>query len=424
MPNSEFLLLFLLFVFSALFSGAEVAFVTLNRVRVEEMVKKKKSASSLVRKLKSHQQKLSLVLLIANTLVNMAVAVLTTSIVLRAWNNVNLALIAGLLTFVILIFSKIIPRGFAKQYAEILARLSAYPLLMLEILLYPLVWVLLKLIQNVSAISGNKPDLSITEEELLALIDIGKKEGTFAAQEKEFIENILEFSDKQVEAVMTPRADMELLSDEATVEEAMQYFQTNAHTRIPVFRRRADDIVGLLSLHNLVQFYMDPSARNKKLKDVILRDPLFVPSTRMISSLFLEFQSKRMHLAMVVDEHGSVIGLITLEDILEEIVGDIEDERDNEEKIIKRENERSMIVDGTISLEEVDEVFHLELHEEVEVHRSINYMILKELRRFPHVGEKIDFLGMRAYILKVGKRRIERVRLEKLELVDHATEES
>lgn len=415
MPISDVLLLILFLILSGLFSSAEIAFVTLNKARVENMVKKGGRFNKLIKKLKEDPQKLLIVILIGNNVVNIATSVLATSVAIQAFQNVSLGIVTGILTGLILIFGEIIPKTFAQQHAEVIAKISAYPLLFMEKILYPIVWILTLFIRGLSKLSGGKADLTITEEELLALIDIGKKEGTFAAQEKELIENVLEFSDKQVEAVMTMRADMEVLEDETTVEEAMIFCQHKPHTRIPVFHDQIDNVVGLLTIHTIVQLYMDDNLNTRKLKDVDLPEPLIVPSTRMISSLFLEFQAKRTHLAVVVDEQGSVIGLVTLEDILEEIVGEIEDERDTEEKIIKREGDHRMIVDGNISLEEVANVFRLDLPDGVEEHRSINYMILKKLKRFPNAGEKVEFLGMRAFVLKLDKRRIEEVRLEKIE---------
>lgn len=413
---TNIVLLGVLILLSGLFSGSEIAFVSLTPARVQSLVQQNARFAKLIQRLKENQQRLIIVILIGNNLVNVSASVLTTVVALDAFGNQSLAAVTGVLTLLVLIFGEIIPKAFAQNHAQGLATLTAYPLLWMEYLFFPLVWVLEYFIKSLLAMSSKSADVTITEDELRVLVDIGKQEGTFEAQEQNLIENVLEFSDTRVEEIMTVRADMDVLDDSTTISEAFQFLRNHTHTRIPIFHSSLDNIVGVLTMHSLIQHY-DKPMRDKELGDISLMSPLIVPYTRMISSLFREFQQKRIHMAIVVDEHGTVMGLVTLEDILEEIVGEIEDEVDEpeaEDKLIQRIDSTTVIIDGAMNFDELSELLKIEPPNGFEAHKSISYLILEKLQRFPRRGEHLDFHGLRCTIVKMGNKRIEEVKIEVL----------
>lgn len=412
--DSDIYIFILLIFLSSLFSASEVAYIAITPARVESLVKRKYPASHVIQRLKRHSQRLLIVILIGNNLVNIGATVFMTNVAIELFGKQSLAAVTGLLTFLILVFGEIVPKTYAQRHAPGFAMVTAYPLLLMSYILFPVVWVFENFIKGLSKLTGKGSYLTVTEEELLALVDIGKKEGTFEAQEKKFIENVLEFHDTNVEEIMTVRASMDVLRDDRTIAEAIEFFKDHNHTRIPVFHERMDNIVGLLTMHHVIEHATDPDIHKKKIRDIPLIQPLIVPSTRLISSLFRELQARRVHMAMVVDEHGTIDGLVTLEDILEEIVGEIEDERESEENTIQQVTEQRIVVDGSATLEEIEEALGMDFSEETELHRTVSYMILKTLHRFPKEGEKVQFLNLEATVLKMGKRRIEQVELEKL----------
>lgn len=409
---SQFLLLILLIFFSAAFSGAEIALTSLSPAKVRAISKDNKFASKAIVRLKGKPQRLLITILIGNNLMNILATVIATVWAVGVFGNTAIGIVTGVLTLVILLFGEITPKTLAQKYSDRVARAVAYPLLWLTKILFPVIWIFEKFTQGlISSLKLRQSLHSVSEDELLALVDIGTKEGVIQEQEQELIENVLEFSDTTVEEVMTVKKDMEMLQTDTPVHEAVHFFLEHSHTRFPVYHETIHNIIGIITVHDILQILHDPK-KDKKLADFKLKVPIVVPKTKSISKLFHEFQRRRQHLAIVVDEHGETAGLVTMEDILEEIVGDIVDEHDREEKLIRLIGKNEWEASGEADIEELNETLDVEL--DFPEHETISLLILEKLQRFPKLGEKIVFENLIFQIKEMGKKKIEMVNITKL----------
>jgi CBS domain containing-hemolysin-like protein len=411
---TKLLLLILLILLSGAFSGAEIALTALSPAKVRAISKDKKFGSRAIAKLKSKPQRLLITILIGNNLVNILATVIATVWAVDVFGNTAIGIVTGLLTLFILVFGEITPKTFAQKYSEKFARMFAHPLLFLTKILFPIIWIFEKFTQGLlSSLKLHQPLHSVSEDELLALVDIGTKEGVIEEQEQELIENVLEFSDTTVDEVMTVKKDMDILRVDTTVHDAVHFFLEHSHSRIPVYKDSMHNIVGIVTVHDILQFLHEPESINKTLSDFKLKHPIVTPKTKSISNLFHEFQRRRQHLAVIVDERGETVGLVTMEDILEEIVGDIVDEQDREEKMITQIGKNEWEAHGEADVEELNEALDLEL--DFPEHETVSLLILEQLHRFPKLGEKIVFENLIFQVKEMGKKKIERVVITKLQ---------
>ena len=242
------------------------------------------------------------------------------------------------------------------------------------------------------------------------MLKIGAQEGAIEKQERELIENVLEFNDIEVEEVMTPRVSIEALDSETTIQEAVDWAIEYTHSRIPVYRKSLDNIVGVVSTKDILKFSANEKS-NKKLKNLKLSMPLEVPHSKKINKLFREFQRKHIHLAIVIDEFGGTAGLVTLEDLLEEIVGEIVDEFDVEENLIEVIDNNTIIIAGNALVEDVNDIFKIKFgpNERDTVHT----MLVEHLHRFPREGETITLPRAKITVIKMKKNVIEQVKIKK-----------
>ncbi len=251
----------------------------------------------------------------------------------------------------------------------------------------------------------------MSEEELLAMVDIGTKEGVIEEHEQELIENVLEFTDTVVEEIMTIKADIDSLDITSSIHDARQFFTTHSHSRMPVYKKSLDNIVGILTVHDILKI-THAKEPIEKLSDFHYLTPIVVPKTKSIEKLFREFQRRRQHIAIVVDERGHTIGLVTLEDILEEIVGDIVDESDREEGHITAIGKNEWIATGDATIEEVNAIIGIEL--DYPEHQTVSLLILEKLHEFPNLGEKIEYENIELQVKKMGKKKIEEVLITRI----------
>jgi len=251
---------------------------------------------------------------------------------------------------------------------------------------------------------------SVSEEELLALVDIGTREGVIEEHEQEFIENILEFTDTTVEEIMTIEKDIKALEINTTINNAVKFFVNNTFSRIPVYKNTIDDIAGFITVHDILRL----TSKAKKvatLSNVRFNSVITVPKTESISKLFREFQRRRQHLAIVVNEHGETVGLVSLEDILEEIVGNIVDEQDREFKKVFKVGDNWEAL-GEATIEDVNEALGIELN--YPEHQTVSLLVLEQLHRFPKKGEKISYCNLVIQVKAMSKKKIEKVLITKL----------
>ena len=401
------MLLIVLIILSGVFSGAEIALTSLSPAKVRTMKEDKKMTSDAIVKLKNSPQKLLITILIGNNLVNILATVIATVWGMKFFGSNAIGYVTGILTFIVLVFGEIVPKTFAQKYSVSFSRLIAFPLLWLTYLLFPIIWIFEKFIHFLMFLfKAKNPILSTSEEELLAMIDIGTEEGVFEEEEQELIENVLDFADTSVEEIMTTEKDMEILPVETNIKDAAKFFIEHTHSRIPVYKGDIDNIVGTINVHDILKL-LHENSEIKTLADINHPNFITVPKTKSIKELFNEFNIRRKHIAIVVDELGQTIGLVTLEDILEEIVGDITDEQDQEEKTVRKLDNTTWEADGDATIEEINEELDIEL--KYPEHHTISLLILEELKRFPTQGEKIVFENLELQINEMGKNKIEKV---------------
>lgn len=409
--TAQIIFLLVLLALSGFFSGSETAIISLSDAKVRQLSKEKKRGSATLSLLKQDPHKLLITILIGNNLVNIGASVLATVVFTDFFGSTGLGIATGVMTLLVLIFGEITPKSFATKYSVGISLFVAKPLYILQVLLSPIIWIMdkiVKFLMNMMGSEYNEEDVS--EEEIKALIELGAEKGSIEKREKELLKNILQFNDITVEEVMTPRVSIEALSEDSTLQEAIDFVIKKSHSRIPVYEDTIDNVVGIVTIKDILMFseqYND----NKKLGNCELKKPLIVPVSKKIDVLFKEFQKARTHLAIVLDEYGGTAGLVTLEDLLEEIVGEIIDESDVEEMPIKSVSDYEIEAHGVTKLEDINDYLGITIkgHEK----EAVSALILDKLNRFPKTGEVIEFPNAKIKVLKMHDNKIMRVSVEK-----------
>ncbi|MFC1616528.1 hemolysin family protein [Patescibacteria group bacterium] len=408
--STQIIILATLIVLSAIFSGSETALVSVTKSKVDQLVAEKKRNSTLLKKMKQDPHKLLITVLIGNNIVNIGASAYAAILFTDIFGSSGVGIATGLMTFLILIFGEITPKSFCHQHSVGVSLFIAKPIYVLQILFWPFVWLFEQVVKLVNIIFGSKTGYTVTEGELVAMLKIGAEEGSIEKQEKELIENVLEFNDIMVEEVMTPRVKIDALDEEMTIQEAVNYAIKHTHSRIPIYRENLDSIIGIISIKELLQ-YFDRHNGSKKLKKLDFPIPMEVPLSKKINVLFREFQKQHQHIAVVIDEYGGTGGLVTLEDLLEEIVGEIVDETDPHEKILEVINKNTVIANGSAEIEMINDFFRIKFWDEE--HDTINTVIMEYLHRFPREGEVVHFPRLKIEISQMKGNIVEKVKITK-----------
>ncbi|MCF7846398.1 MAG: hemolysin family protein [Candidatus Peribacteraceae bacterium] len=402
-----YFILFGLLVLSAFFSSSEVAFVSLSPAKVRLLEDKKSRAAKLVIALKNRPQRLLATILIGNNLVNIFAAGLATVVATDFFGSLGLGIATGLMTLLILIFGEIFPKAFAQKHAQSFALFAAYPLFILDKILIPFTWSIEKTLHLLGAEHIER----VSEKEIVAAVDLGTESGEIKKHEQELIQNVLEFTDTRVEEVMTPRVEIEALEKVTTVAEAEKFFREKTCSRLPIFDSSIDKVIGIL---NLRQLFGWEGSRETPVGKLPLAEAVFTPASRTTRSLFKELQSRNNHLAIVVDEHGGTLGLVTLEDLLEEIVGEIEDEQDVAEESIQKVNAHTILAAGDTPLWEIDKILGAKLERGRFDGKNVAFLLLEKLAKMPAENAKIRVENVELTVEKVHGNRIEKVKIEKI----------
>ena len=404
------ILVALLFV-SAFFSMSETALMSMSKIRLRHLVENHVKHAKLTQDLLDHPNQLLGTILVGNNLVNIAASAIATSIAIYFWNNKGVGIATFLMTLLILIFGEITPKNIAIDYTEEIVLFIA-PIMNVFVKIFsPIVWVLTNFTNGLLHLFGvNKQEKKplITEEELKTIVEVSSQEGVLESDEKEIIDNIFEYSDMRVKDIMIQRMDIVAVDVSATYEEVVAAFGEKQFSRIPVYEDTIDNIVGVLYAKDL---FFIPVEKIKQF-DIkkYMREPFYTYEFIKISDFFRRMQGDRIHIAIVLDEYGGVAGIITMEDIIESILGDINDEYDpQDEEDIVCIKEGEYLVNGSVRLEDLNE--EIGTHFESEDFESIGGFILGILGRIPRTGEIINYESIRFVIEKVDKSRIMKIRL-------------
>lgn len=408
-PGSiHYIFLLILLFLSGFFSSAEVAFVSLSPAKVRSLVQQKKRGAHIVETLKNNPERVLITVLIGNNIVNILIPVLSTVIFTKIFGNEIIGILTGILTLLILIFGEIFPKALAQKYAAGVSLFSGPLILVLSKILFPVVWLFEKLLHVLSKKNENI-EKTFSDQELLALAEIGEEEGELETDERARIENVLEFRETTAEEVMTPRPKMDVLQDTTTLRDAVKFFLEKTHTRIPIYRETIDNITGVLTLKNILHL-SNKYSEEKPLSELPVKKPLRIPMSMALEDVLKKMKWEKTHMAIVIDEHGGTEGLVTLEDLLEEVFGEIQDETDTEEEEIKKITDTDFLILGSAELEEIKKQTGFEVPGEAS--DSIAKVILDELGRFPKRGEQIQLTqNISAVVEKMDENIISSVRL-------------
>lgn len=416
--NIEFqlILLGICVVLSAFFSGSEIAIFSSNKIRIKKLAEDGNKHAKTVEWLLEHPNKIIATILIGNNLVNILATVICTSLAIHFFGNAGIGIATAIMTIVILIFGEVTPKALAAQNAEKIALLIASPLLFLSRVFHPLVRVLTGITNFIIALLGGKGKKDtpfITEDELRMLIDVGAKEGTIEKKDKEMLQGVFEFGDKTAKDVMQPRIDMDSIEINASLDEALKAMLKTRHSRLPVYEGSIDNIIGILNLKGLL--HQIKEHKQNQAKELSLRESItpvyIVPTSKKLDSLLKEMQKERIHMAIVVDEYGGTAGLLTMEDLLEEIVGDILDESDLVETNIQIVDDKTVLVESKTSIEEVNEALNLSLPEHDL--KTIGGLVFNLLGKIPVPGDKGEIGGVTLIVESMRGKRISKVKIVK-----------
>ena len=412
--------LFILLVLSAFFSSAETCLTTVNKMRMKSMADEKVKNARIVLKLIENQTKMLSAILIGNNIVNLTASSLTTSFAIQIaqksgfseMTSIITGAATGILTVLILIFGEIVPKTLATMSAEKLALTYAKPVYAVTTVLAPVAFLMNQISKGLLIILriDTKKQPAITENELRTIVDVSHKEGVIESEERQMITNVVDFGDSLAKDVMVPKMDVAFANVKLSYNELVECYSVDKFTRMPVYSESRDNVVGIINLKDL--FFYQGSKKDFSIADV-MREPYFTYEYKKISELFFEMKKKSIPLAIVLDEYGSTAGMLTIEDLIEEIVGEIRDEYDaNEEDEITKLDDENYILLGVAKLDDIDKISGIKI--ESEDYDSIAGHVINLLDHFPQAGESVSDQFARYTVLEAEKNHIDKVKLHLL----------
>lgn len=401
----------LMILLSAFFSSAETAMTTVNRIRIQALIEQGDKRAIILDKVISNSSKMLSTILIGNNIVNISASSLMTTLTIQVLGNVYVGAATGVLTLIILLFGEITPKTLASLHAEKIALSYAKIIYFLTVILTPVVFIVGKLGNGVMFLLRVDPNAKanpMTEHELRTLVNVSQEDGVIEREEKQMIYNVFDFGDSAAKDVMIPRIDMTFVDIHSTYDELMEIFREDMHTRFPVYEENTDNIVGIINIKDLILYPKNQEFSIQK----ILREPYFTYEYKRTADLMVEMRKASVNLAIVLDEYGSTAGLVTLEDLLEEIVGEIRDEYDEDEEEDLKEIQpgKEYIALGSAKLDDINEA--LSIHLESEDYDSVGGYIIEQLDSLPSQGQSVTLEnGIRLVVDELDKNRIEAVHI-------------
>lgn len=404
---AQLIILILLLMCSAFFSSAETSLTTVNQIRIRNLAEDGNKRAKKVVKVTGNSGKLLSTILIGNNIVNVAAASLTTSLA-YSFGGSMVAIANVIITVLILLFGEISPKTLATVHSEKLALLYAPILDMLMKIMTPVIFIingLSTLVLMLLRVDPNAKGHAMTENELRTIVDVSHEDGVIEEEEKEMIYNVFDLGDARAKDVMVPRVHVTFADVNSSYDELIEIFREDKYTRLPVFEETTDNVVGTINMKDLLLY---KNTNDFNIRD-ILREAYFTYEYKSISELLVEMRQASFNIAIVLDEYGETSGLITLEDILEEIVGEIHDEYDeNEEDFVKKLGELEYIVEGSLNLEDFND--RLDLDFSSDDYDSLGGFIIEHLDRLPVTGDTVTTDDcVRLVVEKLDKNRIEKV---------------
>lgn len=407
----QLVVLFFLLCCSAFFSAAETGLMSLSKIRLRHMVDEKVKGADRVEKLIENPSRLLGTILVGNNIANIFASSLATAIAIDMIGPEGVGIATAVMTVLVIIFGEITPKSLAAQNSESVSLKVAKPIAILIILFKPIVMVTTYIANGLITLLGGKANKNqpyITEDELKTIVDVSEEEGVLEIEEKEMIYNVFEFGDLQVRDVMVQRVDITALEEASSYEDTMNLIKREQFSRIPVYRETIDNIVGILNVKDLLMNLCEESMDGFSLEKY-MREPYYTFEFKKISDLFRDMKKEKNHMAVVLDEYGGTVGIVTIEDLIEEIVGDISDEYDEDETEIDVVKEDEYIVSGSVRLDEINDLIGTSI--ESEQFDSVGGFIIGQLGRFPEAAEEVEYNNIKFRIEDIDKNRIKKVRI-------------
>ncbi|HEU4784779.1 MAG TPA: hemolysin family protein [Ktedonobacterales bacterium] len=404
--------LFLTLVVAAISAGAETALTSVSRLRIRNLAEEGDAKAKRVAKLLQKPQSFLTTILVVSNVAVITGSTLATIIAVDLDFSGAEVISTALLSLIVLIFCEITPKSIAVLSPVRWARWLVRPLEAIMFVLQPLVialtWVTSGMVRLFGGRGSHYSTQFVTEDELRLLVEVGEEEGVLEEEEREMIDNVFDLSDTAVREIMVPRIDMVTVEADDDIRAATQVILQGGQSRIPVYEDSIDNIIGVLYAKDLLRIYaMDQQATIREM----VRPPFFVPESKRLDDLLREMQSQRVHIAIVVDEYGSVAGLVTIEDLVEEIIGDIQDEYDVEEQLFEKLGENDFILDAKVSLDEFEELVERELPEDG--YETVGGFVISQLDKIPSVNDTTRYEDMAFTVLGTKGRRITKLRVER-----------
>lgn len=409
---AEWILLVACTILSALASGTETALTSIGRLRIRHLAEEGSRSAAVLQRLHQDPNRFLSTVLVVNTVAlivaGSSATLIGQALLPKSWGLAGDLAVSFALSIALLIFAEVTPKTLAIRNAERIALLTARPVAALASLLRPVIW-FITLVARLLTGGRGAPNPYVTEEELMTILSVSEEQGVIEEEEREMIHGIIEIGDKSVREVMVPRPDVTAIEKSASLEEITEIFNKFKHTRLPVYENDIDHIVGLIHLKDLLMYF----ARGLKTFDInrIMRRIERTPETKKVDELLHDMQTLKVHMMVVVDEYGGTAGIVTLEDVLEEIVGEIRDEYDTaEEEPVRIVNEREALVDARYPMDELNQELGLGI-EESDEYDSVGGYVVTQLGRIPEAGETFSNDGVKWTVDEVNGSRLIRLRL-------------
>lgn len=408
----QLIILAVLILLSALFSSAETSLTTSNKLKIQSLADQGSKRARILLRISEDSGKMLSAILIGNNLVNNAATALTTSLIIQLFGNSAVGIATGVITLLILIFGEISPKTLATIHSEKMALLYAPLIHFLMKIFTPVIFIVNKLSMGVLFLLRVNPDQKVntmTEHELRTIVDVSHEDGVIESEEKEMIYNVFDMGDAKAKDIMVPRVHVTFADINSTYDELIEIFREDKFTRLPIYEETTDNVVGTINMKDLL-LYNYNDKKEFHVRD-ILREAYFTYEYKSISELLVEMRQASINIAIVLDEYGETAGLITLEDLLEEIVGEIHDEYDeNEEEFVRQINDREYIIEGSMNLDDLNDSLGLNLSSED--YDSLGGFIIEHLDRLPEQGDELTTDdGIRLVVEALQKNRVESVHL-------------
>ncbi len=405
----NYLLIVVLVALSAFFSGSETAYASLNAIRLRRNAEEKGGSSKTALFIYEHYERALSSILIGNNLVNIAASSVATVIAISIAGPAGTAYAAVIMTVIILIFGEIIPKIFAKDHADSAAPAAAYPLRFFMIVTFPLVFIVQKFVSLVSKLwGGTKEDETITEDELSNIIELVEDEGVIDEDQSELLQSAIDFPDITAQEILTPRVDLTAIDVEDSMDEILETADSSPYSRIPVYEETIDNIIGILYLNHFYKKIVE--TRDFSIRDILI-EPCFIHKSLKLPAVLSELRRCKTHIAVVTDEYGGTSGIVTMEDVLEQLVGDIWDETDVVTDEIKEIEENTYEVDGDMSIYDFLEEVGRDPDSFEGDFTTVGGFVTEMKGGFPEPGDSFTYENMTLTVLETDDMRVKKLKV-------------